>query len=202
MHKKIRIPGFLSLLILAYILWYNVFKFSDFLYVMLISSFVLAVLGVIFGADIGLKVNKLEAVLIILETALMYFLFWILRFIANFFEPLREGIEDIYRLMDRYDFVLLIIVLMLIGIFEEIFWRGFVTKALVDSIDNPVIALTISSAIYSLIYLYTMNIVLVISAFIIGLIFSVTYFITGKVTTTMYIHMLWTPLIFAILPLN
>ncbi|MBM7559239.1 CPBP family intramembrane glutamic endopeptidase [Marinitoga litoralis] len=203
MYKQINLYSFIFVILLLFVSWPIIFSSEYFLYLMLISTGIISFLAIFLGGDFQLKINKLEATIIFWVTILLYFLFWILNFIGGFFKFAREDIETIYHLLDNIDNIYIVIFgLALIGLFEELIWRGFIAKYLIEKINSPFLAILLSSLLYALVHIYTYNITLIIAAFIIGFLLSFIYYITGKVSTTIYIHMIWTPLIFAIFPMR
>ena len=95
----------------------------------------------------------------------------------------------------------IVIALILTAFFEEIIWRGFITEYLLQTID-VVPAIFISSILYSVVHIFTGNIALMGGAFFLGLVLALIYSITGRVSTTAFIHAIWGLLVFLIFPFD
>lgn len=63
-------------------------------------------------------------------------------------------------------------------------------------------SILISSLLYSVVHVFTGNMALIVGAFVLGIILSLLYVITGKVSTPAFAHALWSLLIFVVLPLK
>lgn len=192
----------LYLLPVAFFLWYFTFNtdLNSFWFRLTLSSLILALLSVLSGGERNFKPNIYEGVLIVWVSILLYILFWVLDFIAGFSSMLREEIESVYKLASGVNPVLLALLLVVIAVCEELFWRGFVSEALLRKLDI-IPAVLAASAFYSLVHIFTLNLSLVLAAFILGIIMNLLYVVTGKVSTTIYVHAIWSVLVFVVLPL-
>jgi len=190
------------LLLLSFVLWYFTFNVELFSFwsKLLLSSFILAFIAVLSGGEIMFKLNKYEGVLVVWVAILSYILFWILDFIASFLPFLREGIEAVYELASGINPFVLGIFLVVIAICEEIFWRGYVSEFLLRKLD-VLPAILLASGLYSVVHVFTLNLSLVFGAFVLGLVMNTLYLLTGKVSSTIYVHAIWAVLVFLIFPL-
>ncbi|KLO23982.1 MULTISPECIES: CPBP family intramembrane glutamic endopeptidase [unclassified Marinitoga] len=202
MNKKISFISFFIVLFFSYLSAYYVFFSNKSFYTMLILMFFISFLSVILKGDFNIKVNMIEIVMIFWISILLYFMFWIFRFIVNFFEIFREEIESFYYVINNQKFLAILMIVFFISLFEEIIWRGFISKFIIDKVNNPIIALLLSSLLYAFIYIPTQNVILILSAFIIGFIFSFAYYITGNVAVSIYTHIIWLVLVIIIIPLR
>ena len=202
-HKRISIIAWCILTVAAFVSFYVAFNTHFFSFWWNLSSVIviLALLGILNRGDVGWKLNKYEAAVVIWISFTVYFLFWILNFIASFSTLFRNGIESVYTLgngMDRWEIAIFIIV---IAVAEELFWRGFVTKAFLER-TGIITSLLVPALIYAAVHIATGNIALMLSAFILGLIWGAMYIITGNVAVSMYSHIIWDLLIFIVFPLK
>ncbi len=202
-HKKISFIALWILIVAAFVGFYVVFNthFLNFWWNLSSVIVVLALLGILSRGDIAWKVNRYEAATFIWVSFATYFLFWILNFIASFSTLFRNDIKNVYTLgngLSRWEIAIFIVV---IAIAEELFWRGFVTKAFLER-TGIIVSLFVPALIYGAVHIATGNIALMLSAFILGLIWGAMYILTGNVAVSMYSHIIWDLLIFIVFPLK
>ncbi|MDI3473241.1 MAG: protease family protein [Thermotogaceae bacterium] len=183
--------------------WYIIFQgtFLDFWQRFAIITFVLALYALVMGGDKKFRFNKYELAVSVFVIFLSYFLFWILKFIVKFIPVLNEDVKAVYELAKGYDLPYIMVFLILIASFEEIFWRGYLTKLYLEKVNNPLMAIIYSSLLYGLVHIFSGNIALVLSGIIFGGIMSLLYFVFGKVVVNIIVHAAWSVLIFLLLPL-
>lgn len=202
-HKRISFVVLWILIAAAFVGFYIAFntRFLSFWWNLSSVIVVLALLGILNRGDISWKLNKYEASTVIWVSFATYFLFWILKFIASFSTLFRNDIKSVYTLgngMNRWEIAIFIVV---IAVAEELFWRGFVTKAFLER-TGIIMSLLAPAFIYSTVHIATGNIALMLSAFILGLIWGTMYILTGNVAVSMYSHIIWDLLIFIVFPLK
>lgn len=133
-------------------------------------------------------------------SGLILYLFFFLGF--NLLKNLvYEGAITVY--VFKYDqfFQLAPILLLITSFCEEYFWRGYVQNKLSLDVDSKFNSLIITSTLYSLIHISTLNISLMIAAFLAGLFWGIIYLKTNSLYAVIISHMVWTELIFIYLPL-
>lgn len=189
--------------VLPFLGWYIVFQgtFLDFWQRFAIIAFVLALYALTMGGDKKFRFNKYELAVSVFVIFLTYLLFWILNFIAKFVPVLKEDIKSVYELSKGYNPFYVLVFLILIACFEEIFWRGYLTKLYLEKINNPLLAIIYSSLIYGLVHIFSGNIALILGGIIFGGVMSFLYFVLDKVVVNMIVHAAWSVLTFLILPL-
>lgn len=201
--EKIKLESFVLLIVFLFFGWYFAFQVNmfDFWIRMTLTTFVGAVFAIMLGGKANIIPSKIEIPIIIIVSIISYILFLILDLISSFIPLFDSHINSVYNLSYEQSTLKIIIALILIAFFEEIIWRGFVTEYLLQTLDI-VPAIIISSILYSIVHIFTGNIALLVGAFFLGLVLGLIYTITGKVSTTAFIHAIWGVLVFIILPFN
>ena len=203
MVKRISEISFLSVLIGLFLGWYFVFQLNmlDFWWRMFMTTLIFSVISIFLGGKRNIKPNKYEAPLAIYSAVAAYLLFVVGYLISLLIPPFHRDVVSVYGLAEGQNALKVIILLVFIAFFEEIIWRGFVTEFLLQRMD-VVPSILISSLLYSVVHVFTGNMALIVGAFVLGIILSLLYVITGKVSTPAFAHALWSLLIFVVLPLK
>jgi membrane protease YdiL (CAAX protease family) len=117
------------------------------------------------------------------------------------FKPLvSDGAVNVYRFRKEISLIIPSILLPFTSFCEEFFWRAFVQKNLFR--DYGIYGMLITSILYALIHLPTLNLPLVFAALIAGLFWGVLYVYTDSLWIVVFSHMVWTEFIFVFLPLK
>jgi hypothetical protein len=195
---------FLFLPILLWPITFIVLK-RVFIYSMLVSTFILAIISLrwyrkrIKWAGKRIYVSIIAGVI---GAFLLYLVFYI-GWYATLYLGMNSLVGNVYSMI--YAGVAkmpLIFILALIGIFEEIYWRGalqgYIKKSLMPLIGAfPWIG---STLYYSAVHISTLNPILVLSAFFVGLVTSVIADRYG-IISSMLTHIIWIELIVVFIPL-
>jgi len=88
-----------------------------------------------------------------------------------------------------------------IGFGEEIFWRGYLQRIL-SSKYSKYAALALTVFFYTAVHIPTLNPVLILAAFIVGIYWGLMFIWRGNIVAALISHMVWDPLIFVIAPIN
>ncbi len=175
-----------------------------FIYALLGSVFILAALSLaMYKKTIPwkrIKSNWKVVVAGLAGAAILYLIFYFGSFAAS---ALGIGglVGNVYRMI--YGSVArlqLIILLIFIAIFEEIYWRGALQNYVKNNSKTfrsfPWIATTI---FYALVHIASLNLILVIAAFIVGLVTSIIAHRYG-IISSIITHIVWIELIVVFLP--
>lgn len=191
---------FLPLLLwpITFILLKNIFIYS-----MLISTFILAVISLIIHRDVIRWRHKniyLTLAMGIFGAVILYSIFYFGN-ILTIYMHINNSVSNIYSMIYKdVPLIPLAIILMFIGIFEEIYWRGalqgYIEKNVKIFSALPWMGTTIY---YSLIHLSTLNFVLVGAAFLVGLVTSVIAYRYG-ILSSMITHIVWIEMIVIFIP--
>ncbi|HOF80273.1 MAG: type II CAAX endopeptidase family protein [Bacteroidales bacterium] len=97
------------------------------------------------------------------------------------------------------DLRILILMLLIIGPGEELFWRGFVQRRL-EIKKGKKSGLVLATALYTVVHIFTGNIILLIAAFTCGIFWGWLYQKYRSMIINMISHSLWDVMVFIILP--
>jgi len=204
--KKL-IPG----IFLAFLFWFIMFspwtsQLFNFWAVMLAATATLTIYSLILGKnDLKVVYNfKMSFILVgIIAAVGLYLLFYIGNSISNLIFNFSKGqVENIYATKVQASRLLIGLSLFLwIGPSEEIFWRGFVQQNFGKKFGQ-VKGFIITTAIYTLVHIWSFNFMLIMAALICGLFWGWMYLRFKSVIPGIISHALWDAVIFVILPIT
>lgn len=84
---------------------------------------------------------------------------------------------------------------------EELFWRGFIQKRLVRYF-NPMVSILTASILYASVHIYSGSFLLVLAAFLSGLVWGYLYYLKKSMPLVIVSHIIFDLMIFLILPLK
>ncbi len=93
-----------------------------------------------------------------------------------------------------------LLLIIIIAPAEEIFWRGLVQKYFIRA-TCPNVGLVFGAAIYALVHLWAGNPVLVLAAFVCGLVWGWQYRQNGSLVGVILSHAIWDVAVFIVIPL-
>jgi uncharacterized protein len=184
-----------------------VLKPLNFWVMMAFSTSVLYAISIIYYRDqFSKEYFKLNEILIgISSAALLYFIFWFGKFILDIYGIIpnhNRNISSVYANKGTFPAWLVAVLLFFpIGFGEEIFWRGYIQRFLSDKY-NKWLGLLITVFFYTAIHIPTLNPVLVLAAFIVGIYWGLIFLWRGNIVAAVISHMIWDPLIFVIFPIS
>lgn len=139
----------------------------------------------------------------VLSAAVLYFLFFIGNALAPYVvheAPAQVG--GIYGLGTGTSRLLIFLLLLLItGPGEEIFWRGFLQSRMMARWGN-IIGYVAATAVYGAVHIFSGNLVLTCAALVAGAFWGAIYLWRRDLTLLMVSHSLWSAVIFAVAPIN
>ena len=142
----------------------------------------------------------------VLVAAALWGVFWVGdRLSSLMFDFARPQVESIYGLkqdpwMGSCGISLLL--LLLIGPAEELFWRGFVQRSFGELWGNRLCAFMVTAVIYALIHVCSLNFMLVMAAFVAGLVWGFLYWLKPSWLPALVIsHALWDAAVFVWFPI-
>lgn len=191
---------FLPLLLwpITFILLKNIFIYS-----MLISTFILAVISLMIHKDMIKWRHKniyLTLAMGVLGAVILYLIFYFGN-ILTMYMNINNLVGNVYTMIYKdVPIIPLAIILMFIGVFEEIYWRGalqgYLEKKIRIFAAMPWVGTTLY---YSLIHVSTLNFVLVGAAFLVGLVTSIIAYKYG-ILSSMITHIVWIEMIVIFIP--
>ncbi len=209
-HEGQNLAQIALLVLLAAGLWFVTFglpEFGNFWFKISLSAASLAIISIIISRTEknNLFQFKPRHILLGLGSALaLYGIFalgdWIL---FNLFPAFAPGeISNIYaRREGTPPWAIAPLLLFVTGPSEEIFWRGFLQRRLAHAF-GPLWGLLIATAIYSLVHIWTMNLSLLLAAFVAGLVWGLIYLRERSLVPGIISHAVWSAVIFVFLPLH
>lgn len=180
----------------------------DFWYWM--STNLLVLLSLVFILDrqnIG-ELNKdfankpMQKVLIGLVAAIGLFAVFYLGniFIRIIFERAGEGIQNVYAFkQDASPWRIALLMLLVIGPGEELFWRGYLQRHL-GLRYGPMAGFIIATTLYTIVHVATGNLVLVLAALVCGLFWGWLYMRYKSMIINIISHTIWDIGVFILLP--
>ena len=130
-------------------------------------------------------------------------LFWIGdRVSSMMFDFARPQVDMIYGMKDGENpLVLTLLMLLIIGPAEEIFWRGYIQKNL-SVCRNPNWGFIITTLVYSLVHVSKFNFMLIMAAAVAGFIWGLVYrFFPERLGAIIISHALWDCAVFIWFPI-
>jgi len=177
---------------------------STFLYAMAIVTLFLGISTIVlFKKDLYSLFNKnaqkitWKSISISLIAALILYIIFLLGGEISYQFGIGYLVLKIYNMILSINKISLGIILIIIGIMEEIYWRGFLQSIFIDNnVSHPWV---LSTIYYSIVHAVTLNYILVIAAFIVGL---VTGYITYKLGLmySIFTHIIWLEVIIVLFP--
>lgn len=131
----------------------------------------------------------------------LYGLFWLGNIIVTELIPFAESeIGAIYENTGSTALpVIGVLLFLVIGPGEEIFWRGTVQRKLEESYGNSV-GLLVGAGLYALVHFWSLNLTLVLAALVAGLVWGWIYARENDLVPVIISHSVWSVLIFLIIP--
>ena len=204
---------------LAFVLWTLMFSpwtasFIPFWPTMCVSALILSTLAFLFTertprepkTDNKVQILRLwmENILIgIAIAAVLWGVFWVGDKVSQWMFPsfARTQVNSIYGMKtDINPWLLSCLLLFLIGPAEELFWRGYVQKALMKrwNIWGAVLAI----ALYALVHLFSLNFMLIMAALVCGVVWGGLFYLFPRRFPALVIsHALWDAAVFVWFPI-
>lgn len=110
-----------------------------------------------------------------------------------------EGVGQVYGLRTISSYLITLALVFPIGPGEEIYWRGLIQRRLSERL-GPWAGLLVATCAYALVHLPTLNLPLIMTAFIGGLVWGYIYKRAGSLLPVLVSHVLFDLLIFVIAP--
>lgn len=137
------------------------------------------------------------------SAAVLYLIFFIGNSLSPFFvEGAGAQVQGIYSLGAGSNKILVFLLLLLVtGPGEEIFWRGFLQENLMKRC-GPRRGFALATAIYTGVHVFSMNFILVMAALVAGAFWGGLYLWKRDLAAVMVSHSLWSSFIFAVFPMT
>jgi len=206
-----RFKPLIILIILAAAMWLEMFllKNFNFWFEMTIAASLLASFGIYCNHRCGEAINfrlyyfEPKHIFIgIISAAVLYLIFYggdyVSKLVLSFAD---KQVVNIYSNKALLDPSIIVILLLIIGPAEEIFWRGYVQDTLQEKFgDNA--GWIIASVIYGAVHLFALNLMLFIAALVCGLFWGWIFKRYKSLWPGIISHALWDVTIFVLLPVR
>lgn len=202
--------------LVAAALWFYMFSpwtaaWPSFWVVMSCSAVVLSSMAMLFTPD-RKELLKIEKPLLQLAGGVvialaLWGIFWVGDKLSAFmFDFARPEVDAVYSMKDGFPPALIaLLLLVLIGPAEELFWRGYVQRSLSRLLPGKRaadLAFVLTVLIYGLVHLWSFNFMLIMAAVVAGAVWGFIYRICPKALPALIVsHALWDALVFVILPI-
>ena len=130
-------------------------------------------------------------------------IFWVGDKVATWMLPFaRPQVDTIYSMKEsQSEWVIGLLLLFIIGPAEEIFWRGFIQRSLSKRFTANV-GFVATLLVYGLVHLWKFNFMLIMAAFVCGLVWGLAYRLWPKQLFALIVsHAIWDALVFVVWPI-
>ena len=200
----------------AALLWFYMFSpwtqgRPNFWLVMSCSAVILTSLALAFTPD-RKKLLALEKPLLQLAGGIalafaLWGIFWVGDKLSSMmFDFARPEVDAVYSMKHGLpQWVIAVLLLVLIGPAEELFWRGYVQRTFCRLFKGKYAAFAayaVTVAIYALVHIWSFNFMLIMAALVAGAVWGFVYMLCPKALPALVVsHALWDALVFVILPI-
>ena len=195
----------LSLIILlVFFLWYLVFRSEYFNFWLRLTSvvFILSLIA-ISNLDLDLSLELKDIYLGLAFAVILYLIFYLGREISSLILPFSlDNIMKVYQYRQELDPIYIsLLLLFIIGPGEELFWRAYIQEEMIDRLGLRQ-GYLLTALLYSLIHLWTENIILILAALVAGLFWGALFLKYKKIVPIIISHAVWDLLVFILFPLG
>ena len=210
-HEKTNnVLALIFTVLLAFALWFFLFSpwtkgMVNFWIAISLASLVLSIIALSRRKQIisELKINWQAIVAGIFIAAALWGVFWIGDKISSMmFDFEKSQVASIYSMRDGHSkWLIAMLLLLIMGPAEEIFWRGYLQKTL-QTIISPNAGFVTSVILYSLAHLWSFNYMLIMAALVAGLVWGAIYrFFPKSLPALIISHSLWDVMVFVVFPI-
>jgi membrane protease YdiL (CAAX protease family) len=192
----------------AFVLWFFIFALpvGNFWLKLTGSASLLAAIGLVSSR------NELKALFTfkirhlwvgVLSAIILYGIFWVGKLAANLlFSFAPAQIESVYASKTQLEAVWIgLLLLLVMGPAEEIYWHGFVQRRLTGRYGATV-GILATAAVYTLVHVTSWNFMLVAAAGVCGLYWGLLFQREKNLISLIISHALWDFLIFVLFPMT
>lgn len=186
-----------------------------FWHMMTAAAIILTLLSFVLGKDIwkqrwqsrigGLKYIIGQILLGIALAIILWGIFWLGDKLSQWMFPsfARTQVNSIYSIKDGFNpHMVGLLLLLLIGPAEEIFWRGYVQEKLQRSCSKTWIGALIGIALYTAIHIPSCNFMLIVAAGVCGVVWGGLYWWKPQwFPALLFSHALWDAAVFVWFPI-
>ncbi len=139
----------------------------------------------------------------LLAAAFLYAVFWIGHVVSTHVLPFAAGqVDAIYTIRSGQNrWVIAGLLFFIIGPAEEIFWRGYIQRRL-SKRCGLLAGLIIAAAVYTLVHVWSLNLMLLAAAAVCGGFWGLLFAVTGNLWPGIISHAVWDVMIFILWPIT
>jgi hypothetical protein len=143
-----------------------------------------------------------DIVLGVVSAAALWFIFWTGKAISTQLFPFAQHqIGAIYGKGEGFSRIAVFFLLLLVtGPSEEIYWRGFLQKNLMQRHGN-LKGWMLATAIYAGVHIWSLNFMLIGAAAVAGAFWGLLYWRWGRLAPVIVSHALWSAVVFSVIPI-
>lgn len=203
MKKCFQDPRLFIGLIVAHILLYFSFHDKAIFWYIFSGSVLVLIAYAMFQEEVDDEVSFIQYVFVgAIAGFFIYFIFWLgVRAIDILHLPFNTSIKNLYKWFAPSLFWQYLALVLVAAPGEELFWRGFIQKRVMNYY-NPFISISAASILYASVHIYSGSFLLVLAAFISGCIWGNLYFWKRSMPLVIVSHIVFDLMIFIILPLK
>lgn len=197
-------------IILAFVLWTIMFSpwtapHVNFWWAMTGSACLLTLLSSLFAPGWWKRISLTPSNIIygILIAVALWGVFWLGdKFSQLLFDFARPQVDTIYGMKEgESPWLLTVLLLLLIGPAEEIFWRGYVQET-ISKRWNANMGFVVTTLVYALVHAGSFNFMLLMAALVAGMAWGLLYrFFPERFTAIIISHALWDVAVFIWFPI-
>jgi membrane protease YdiL (CAAX protease family) len=190
---------------LAVFLWCITFRlpFGDFWIKISVSASILALAALWLRkpGEMAFRLNLKAVTIGLISAGILYLIFLTGQAVSHLLFPFAAGqIQGIYSLGEGMPvWVVTLLLLLVTGPAEEIYWRGFLQRRLMVRFGGWQ-GWLMASGVYAGVHIWAWNFMLVGAAGVAGLFWGCLYWRLNNLTTQVVSHAVWSVVIFTVLP--
>ena len=147
--------------------------------------------------------DKTAIIIGLVSALLLYIIFWLGKTISNTLMPFAAGqINGIYgKGIGTHPAVIACLLFFITGPCEEIYWRGYLQKNLVNRFGRWQ-GWLLATVIYAGVHIWSFNFMLIGAAGVAGAFWGAMFWRYKNLTPVIISHSVWSTVIFAVFPMN
>ena len=200
--------GVLGTIALAFVLWYGTFVFEagNFWLKISLSASLLAAIALLLSWQAlipHLRPHVRHIPVGLLAAACLYGMFWLGNlFLTTIFVSAQSSIDSVYASKGAIpSWGIAMLILCITSPAEEIFWRGFVQRVLMQQL-SPVWGFVAAFLCYAGVHVCTLNIPLILAALTAGIFWGLLYAWQKSLVPVIISHAVWSVTVFLLLPFH
>lgn len=136
------------------------------------------------------------------SAVVLYVVFYLGDFFSSLlFDFAKEQVGNIYQLKEGENpLILSLLLVLLVGPAEEIFWRGYIQRTLGAKYGEWT-ALIVTTLVYTLVHIWSFNFMLIMSAMVCGIFWGLLYKYNKNLVTLIISHAVWDVSVLILFPI-